>query len=46
MRFIGWFLLGTISLAGTSPLLAFARCVESLPQHKPSQPPWTRIFSK
>ena len=31
MRFIGWFLLGTISLAGTSPLLAFSRCVESLP---------------
>ena len=31
MRFIGWFLLGTISLAGTSPVFAFSRCVESLP---------------
>jgi amidase len=31
MQRAGWLLLGTISLAGISPLLAFARCTESSP---------------
>ena len=41
MRRVGWLLLGTISLAGITPLLAFARCTESSPaqtQQNPSAP--------
>jgi amidase len=41
MRRIGWLLLGTILLAGTSPVPAFVRCSESLPtqtQHSPGGP--------
>jgi amidase len=38
LRLIGWLLLGAISLAGTSPMLAFVRCAESLPTQAQENP--------